>query len=266
MKPWEYRGRWALVTGASAGIGEAFARQLAARGMNVILTARREDRLRRLAAELEDRHGAGTGVISADLAEPGAADHIWGEASAIAPVDLLVNNAGFGAQGWFTQVDRETHTRMLQVNCGAVMELAYHGVESMRPRGAGGIINVSSVAAFQPVPRLATYAASKAFVQSLSESLWVENEKYGLRVMALCPGLTPTEFQDVAGTEIREGSFGVRTADQVVEAALQDFERGKIYSVPGWENLAAVSAVRILPRGRVVRGVKRMVKLLLRSR
>lgn len=262
MKPWSYHGRWALVTGASAGIGEEFARQLARRGMNVVLTARREARLRALAAEIEAEYGVQTGVVAADLAEPGAADRVWEAACAIGQVDLLVNNAGFGAQGWFTQVDRATHAAMVQVNSIAPMELAHHAVAAMRPRGEGGILNVASIAAFQPVPRLATYAASKAFLLSLSESLWVENQKYGLRVVALCPGLTPTEFQEVAGTEIREGSFGVRTPEQVVKAGLDALERGRSYEIPGWENKAAMAAVRLIPRGPVTRIMKSVVRRL----
>lgn len=263
MKPWRYDRRWALVTGASAGLGEQFARQLAARGSNLILTARREDRLRGLAEELQRAHGIHASALAADLLDPAAADRLWADASAIAPIDLLVNNAGFGAQGWFTNVDPATHAAMVQVNCIAPMQLAHHAIAAMRPRRDGGIINVASIAAFQPVPRMATYAATKAFLLSLSESLWTENEAEGIRILALCPGITPTEFQQVAGTGQAEGSFGFRTAEQVVAAGLQAFDKGSTYEVPGWENFAAISAARLLPRGRATRLTKKIVKRIL---
>jgi uncharacterized protein len=260
MERWEYRGRWALVTGASAGIGRVFARSLAARGMRLVLTARREDRLRELAAELERDHGAEVVAVPLDLGSPSAPAELWREATAGRAIHLLVNNAGFGAQGRFDQVPLERQLEMLQVNCGALLELCHLALPAMRDARAGGIINVSSIAAFQPVPQLATYAASKAFVLSLSEALWVENRPRGVRVLALCPGRTPTEFQEVAGTGTAEGAFGFRTPEQVVESGLTAMERGRSYDVPGLENLAATWAVRALPRSSVTRAMKRVMK------
>jgi len=260
MRPWEYRGRWALVTGASAGIGRVFARSLAARGMRLVLTARRGDRLQALAAELQRDHGADVVTVQSDLGSHGAPAEIWREATAGRAIHLLVNNAGFGAKGRFDQVPLERQLEMLQVNCSALLELCHLALTSMHDARAGGIINVSSIAAFQPVPQLATYAASKAFVLSLSEALWVENRHLGIRVLALCPGRTPTEFQQVAGTGTAEGAFGYRTPEQVVESALTALERGRSYDVPGLENLAATWAVRALPRSSVTRAMKRVVK------
>src|SRR5690606_15173381 len=169
VTPWSYRGRWALVTGASAGIGEAFARALAARGMHLVLSARREERLRALAEELRAAHGVRAETIAADLGAPGAASDLWAAASAGREIHLLVNNAGFGAQGRFDLVPRERQAEMVRLNCVALLELAHHALGPMRERGEGGMINVASIASFQPVPEMATYAATKAFVLSLSQ-------------------------------------------------------------------------------------------------
>lgn len=260
MKPWEYRGRWALVTGASAGIGEAFARRLAERGMHLVLSARREDRLRALAVELEGAHGIRTAVVPTDLAETGAPQHLWEAASEGRELHLLVNNAGFGAQGRFDQVPLARHRDVVRVDCTAPMELAWLAIQEMRRRGEGGIVNVASIAAYQPVPDLAVYAAGKAFLLSLSEALWAENRDAGIRVLALCPGRTPTEFQSVAGTGSAEGAFGHRTPEQVVDAGLRALERGAASEVPGLENRAATWLVRLTPRSTLTRVLKRLVR------
>lgn len=257
---WEYRARWALVTGASAGLGEVFAHRLAERGMHLVLTARREDRLRALAATLGERHGVSVEIVAADLGDHGAPGRVWETAAAGRPIHLLVNNAGFGAQGDFSDVPLERQLEIVRVNCMALLELAHHAAREMIPRGEGGILNVSSIAAFQPVPTLATYAASKAFVLSLSQALTEETRATGVRVLALCPGRTPTEFQEVAGTGSVEGAFGLRSPEEVVEQGLRALERGAGYSVPGFENFLASWLVRVLPRSPVTRAVKRLVK------
>lgn len=247
MAKWQYRGRWALVTGASSGIGEVFARELAARGMHLVLAARREERLRALAAELHATHGIESAVIPIDLAEPGAATRLWERAARGRAIHLLINNAGFGAQGRFNEIPLERQTAMVHLNCTAVMELAHLALPAMRERGEGGIINVASGAAFQPIPLLATYAASKAFVLSLSESLWAENRKRGVHVLALCPGTTPTGFQREAGISRTEGAPGVTSAGEVVDAALKALERKRSVVVPGAVNRIAVTLTRLLP-------------------
>jgi short-subunit dehydrogenase len=259
-EPWSYRGRWALVTGASAGIGEALARRLAERGMSLVLTARREDRLRALGAELEGACGVKVVPIGSDLGRAGEAGKLWERAAEGRTIDLLVNNAGFGARGRFDELPLERQVEMVQLNCTSVLELAHHALREMRARDAGGIINVSSIAAFQPVASLATYAASKAFVLSLSESIWAETRGSGVRVVALCPGRTPTEFQAVAGTGRAEGTFGARTPDQVALAGLAALEANRSYEVPGLENYLATWVVRILPHSAVTRVLKRLVK------
>ena len=257
---WRYAARWALITGASAGIGEAFARQLAAKGMNLVLAARREDRLRAIGAELEHAHGVAVVPVASDLARPGEAERLWARASEGRTIHLLVNNAGFGARGPFHEIPLARQVEMVQVNCTAVLELAHHALNAMRENGEGGIINVSSIAAFQPVASLATYAASKAFVLSLSEAIWSEVRDSGIRVIALCPGRTPTEFQAVAGTGSADSAFGVRSPDQVVAAALEALETGRSYEVPGLENYLASWLVRVLPRSAVTRAAKRLVQ------
>lgn len=256
---WSYRGRWALVTGASAGIGEAFARRLAERGMSLVLAARREDRLRALADELAAAHGVSAVAMACDLARPGEAARLWAGASEGRAIHLLVNNAGFGARGAFSELPLDRQLEMVQVNCTSLLELTHHALRAMRGRG-GGIVNVASIAAFQPVASLATYAATKAFVLSLTEALWSEARGSGIRVLALCPGRTPTEFQEIAGTGFAGNAFGVRSADEVVLAGLAALEKGSSYTVPGLENYLATWAVRVLPRATVTQALKKLVK------
>jgi short-subunit dehydrogenase len=258
--PWTYRGRWALITGASAGLGEAFAGELARRGMNLVLTARREDRLRQIGAALTAEHGIQVRSVPADLADRASLDALWHTASQGRSIDLLVNNAGFGAQGFFTEIPAARQAEMLDVNCIAVLRLAHLALGEMTGRRDGGIINVASIAAFQPVPTLATYAATKAFVLSLSRALHEEARGSGVRVLALCPGRTPTEFQRIAGTGPVDRAFGLRSPEAVVRSALAAFERDHAYAVPGVENYLASWLTRLLPGSAVTRLLKRLVQ------
>lgn len=264
MKKWEYRGRWALVTGASAGFGESFARQLAERGMHLVLTARRGERLRGLADELAGRHGVQTHIVPLDLAEPGTAERLWEEASRGREIHLLVNNAGFGVRGAFHTVARERLVEMVQLNCIALLELAHLALPGMRARGEGGIINLASLQSFQPIPMMATYSATKAFALYLSEAIWAENRKAGVRVVALCPGRSPTEFQEVAGTSnVSTRMPGILSADKVVAAGLRALEKGRSYEVPGAPNYLATYASRLLPRGFLASTILKLYKRLL---
>jgi hypothetical protein len=258
---WTYRGRWALVTGASAGIGEAFARELARRGMNVALAARREDRLRRLADEIGRAHRVHTLVIPIDLGTEHATRALWAAASASREIHLLVNNAGFGLKGPFTELPLERQAEMVRVNCIAPLELAHLALRHMHGRG-GGIVNVASVAGFQPIPLMATYAASKAFLLAFSEALTEEAREHGVRVVVVNPGPVKTEFQAVAGTEVRDRAPGLLSAEQIVDAALAGLEAGRRTVTPGLFNRVSTTAVRIAPHSMVIRFAKMAMKKL----
>ncbi len=240
--------RLALITGASEGIGEAFARQLAALGKDLVLVARREERLRALAAELASKRGVQAQVIAADLAQPGAAAALFAETERRGlAVDLLINNAGFGKGGEFTDIPFEAQAEMVRLNVNTLMELTRLYLPAMRRRRRGGVINLASTSAFQPVPYMAVYGASKAFVLSFSEAVAQEVAADGVRVMALCPGFTATGFQAVSG--VGEGwRERMASPDEVVAAALRAFERGRRAAVPGFMNRFLAFGTRLVPR------------------
>jgi len=237
----------ALITGSTAGIGAAFARRLAADGHNLVLVARDTKRLREQATELHDRHGIEAEVLTADLAEDrgieAVADRLRDRKS---PVDLLVNNAGFGNKGRFLEVSMADELRMLKVHCEAVLRLTAAATEAMRERGRGGVVNVASVAAF--VPR-GTYGASKAWVVQFTQGAARDLAGSGVRLMALCPGFVRTEFHERAGMDM-----GARTgrmwldAEQVVEECLADLARGKVISVPSPQYKVLMTLAALLPR------------------
>ena len=240
---------YALVTGASSGIGECFARALAARKRNLVLVARSEDRLRDLAAELRQRHGIQAEPIGADLALPGAAAALVAqlEERRLA-VDLLVNNAGFGAQGEFAQLPLERQSRMLAVNIQAVVELTHFLIRPMIERGRGGVINVGSTASFQPVPYITVYAATKAFVSSFSQALAEEVRSHGITVVTLCPGGTRTNFLEVAGYTRSKLLGKLQAPEEVVEVGLRKLDQGGGLVVSRWVNKLGVFVQRLLPR------------------
>jgi uncharacterized protein len=253
-----YRGRWAMVTGASMGIGEAFAWALAERGMNVVLCARSEDRLQALAQRIRTETGVRTQVVAADLSVRGAAAEAWARATEGRDIHLLVNNAGFGLHGRFDALPLDRQAEMVSLNCIAVLELAHRALGPMRGRGAGGIVNVASVVAFQPVPWLAAYAATKAFVLSLSEALAEENRGSGVRILCVSPGPTPSGFQETAGTSVKDGQPGVLQPREVVDAALAALDAGKTQVAPGMMNRLATVLGRLLPLPAVTRIARRM--------
>jgi len=248
-----YADRWALITGASSGIGAAFARLLAARGMHLILTARREDRLRELASDLHTRHGTRTEIIVGDLCEAGSAKRLFDEVTqrGIA-VELLINNAGFGFVGVVDETDPHRMSEMVQLNITSLVELTYLFLPQMLERKHGGIINLASVAAFQPVAYMPVYAASKAFVLHYSEALWAECRDRGVTVTALCPGTTETEFFDVAGVGGWLSKHRFHTAEFVAKKAIRAVEKGKQFVIPGWQNSVLAFAVRLARRKMVV--------------
>jgi short-subunit dehydrogenase len=248
--------RRAWVTGASAGIGEAFARRLARDGWDLTLVARDRARLSALAGELHRAHHVRATVVAADLTDGAARARVEAGLAADARLELLVNNAGFGTMGDFARLDADHEESQIALNVVALTRLTRAALPGLIKRGHGAVINVSSLAAFQPCPHTATYAATKAFVNSLSESLHEELRGSGVRVMALCPGFTRTEFQSRAGIDVSGiPDFAWMTAEAVVDAALAGLQRGDVVCVPGMANWLLSSAVSALPRALVRRAM-----------
>jgi uncharacterized protein len=249
----QWRGKWALVTGASAGIGTALARELAAGGTNLVLTARRRDRLTALASELSAKHDVRTLVCVANLAQPEGPREVFAftEGQHIA-VDLLVNNAGFGAYGEFRKAAAERLVEMVQVNVSAVVHLTHLYLPGMVARRGGDILIVASTAAFQAVPYIATYAATKSFDLQFAEGLAEEVRPYGVRVCALCPGPTESEFNEVAGQRHHAGS-PKETAEKVAHVGLAALAAGKSFVISGFTNWLGAETGRFAPRRMVTR-------------
>lgn len=238
----------ALITGASAGLGEEFARQLSKRGHRLVLAARRKDRLEALAAELGNARAVGI-----DLARPGAADRLVADVEAAGEtIELLVNNAGFGLLGRFDKADPKRLRQMVDLNCGALTDLCRAALPGMVNRRSGAILNVASTAAFQPGPGMAVYFATKAYVLSLTEALHEEAGRFGVKVSALCPGPTRTEFGEVAGFK-GDGRFDRWSMDsgEVVRLGLDGLEKNRAVVITGALNKAGALSARFLPRALV---------------
>ena len=235
----------ALITGASAGLGIEFARQLSAKGHRLILAARRKDRLDAIAAELGNAR-----AVEIDLARPGATAALMRDLEkAGEQVDLLVNNAGFGLRGPFVELDAARQREMIDLNCGALTELCRAVAPVMLKRRSGAILNVASTAAFQPGPWMAVYFATKAYVLSFTEALHEELKPHGVKVSALCPGPTRTEFGAVAGIQTL-GQFDRLSmeAGPVVSAGLEGLEKNRAVVIPGATNKVGALSTRFAPR------------------
>jgi short-subunit dehydrogenase len=255
------RWRRALITGASAGIGEAIARQLAADGVDLVLVARRAERLEVLADQLRSSLTR-VDVLTADLAQPaGVATVAARLAAADEPIDLLVNNAGFGGHGRFWQQPIDHETSEINVNVTALVQLTHAALAHMVPEGRGAIMNVSSVAGFRPGPTNAVYSATKAFVTNFSEAVAIELAGTGVTVTAVCPGLTHTEFHAAGGFEsdvARVPRLFWMSADEVARQALEATEQGKVVHVTGGVNRALAVLMQATP-GRPRRAVAKAV-------
>src|ERR1700737_5062317 len=243
-----WRGKWALITGARAGIGMALARELAAGGANLVLTARRQERLETLSLELTAKHKIKTSIFAADLADPSVPEKIYAftREQGIS-TELLVNNAGFGAYGELPSIEVKRLLDMVQVNCAAVVHLTWLYLPEMVARRSGDILILASTAAFQAVPYVSTYAATKAFDLLFAEGLAEEMKPHGIRVCALCPGSTESEFHVVAGQEKFQGK-SEKTAEKVARTGLQALAAGKSYVISGFRNYLGVQSQRLVPR------------------
>ncbi|HXY23332.1 MAG TPA: SDR family oxidoreductase [Candidatus Acidoferrum sp.] len=254
-----WSGKWALITGASAGIGVALAEELARGGTNLVLTARRKDRLDALGERLTSTYKVQTEVFVADLAEPAAPDKIFAFTQERGiEVDLLINNAGFGKYGEFPGVEKQRLLEMVQVNCAAVVHLTHLFAQGMVSRRRGDILILASTASFQAVPYISTYAATKAFDLLFAEGLAEEMKPYGINVCALCPGTTESEFHAVAGQNqfVRKGE----TAEKVAHVGLRALAAGKSYVISGLGNYLGAHGERLVPRRFVTRITAGMFK------
>jgi short-subunit dehydrogenase len=255
-----YKGQRALVTGASSGIGASFARELARRGADLVLVARSRDKLTTLAADLNRSFGVAADVAVVDLARHSAAEDLAAELSGRdLQIDILVNNAGFGLFAPLGQADGAVLSDMVQLNVAALVDLTRVYLPGMLDRDRGAIINVGSTAGFQPVPYMAVYGATKAFVLSFTEALWAETRGTGVRVTALCPGSTDTGFFDVAGEDAQVGRR--ISPEQVVHAALRALDRRRSTVVTGGAaNWLLTNSPRLAPRQLVARMAERTMR------
>jgi len=253
---------YSLITGASSGIGECFARELAAQGRNVLMVARSGDKLESLATELKTAHQILAEPLAMDLGEPGAGERLARRVGQRGfEIDLLINNAGFGARGKFWELPLDQQTAMMRLQIEALMELTFHLLPGMIKRRRGGIINVSSMTGFQPIPYATAYAATKAFMNSFSMALREELKPYQVAVVTLCPGGTRTHFVNIGARHGRHRfPGGPQSPEEVVDNALKQLQRGGGLVVPRFVNKASIFSQRFLPRETVAKLLARMSK------
>lgn len=250
-----------LITGASSGIGEAFARRLAKNGHNLVLVARGEEKLRQICDELTLQCKISARYFAADLLKDGADAEVFDETKKHGfEVDWLINSAGFGSMGDFAKLDLETELNIARLNVLTLMAFTHRFLMPMRERKGGTIINVSSAAGFQPIPFFATYAASKAFVTSFTEAIAEENRPLGIRILALCPGSTKTNFFAASNIDRPMQIKGQQTAEQVVETALRAVEAGRTKVVSGWANYFGSLAGGYMPGAITTRVIGRALR------
>ena len=250
-----------LITGASSGIGEAFARRLAAEGHNLVLVARSEQRLREICGELKLQHKITAHFVAVDLIDFEADERLFHETEKHGlEVDFLINNAGFGSGGDFAMLGLERELEMINLNVCALVALTHRYLQQMRERRGGTIINVSSAAGFQPLPFMATYAATKAFVTSFTEAIAEENRPYGIQIMALCPGSTKTNFFAASGIDRPVQVKGQQTVDEVIDTAMNALNGTKSKVVSGWTNYLASVSTNFVPNALITRVVGKALR------
>jgi short-subunit dehydrogenase len=249
-----------LITGASSGIGEAFARRLAAEKHNLVLVARSENKLHELCDELMLEHGITAHYVPVDLIDFEADRKVFDETEKHGfEIDWLINNAGFGSMGDFANLELERELEIISLNVMALVALTHRYLQKMRERRSGVIINVSSTASFQPVPFMATYAATKAFVTSFSEAIAEENRSFGITVTALCPGPTDTNFFNVSGADPFRAK-GMQTSEEVVETGLEGVRRGKQHVISGWQNYIGARLGNFVPNSVITRVIGNVLR------
>lgn len=246
----DLKGKTALVTGASSGLGAAFARLLAARGANLVITARRAENLEALSRELEAAHGVKVTVLALDLSEPGAAAKLHDETEGKGrTIDVLINNAGGGLHQHFADTPWDKIARQIQLNVVALTELTHIFVRAMRARGSGHILNIASIGAYTPSPTYATYSAGKAFVRDFTEAVAYELRQTNVRLCSLCPGLTLTEFHQAAGHELNPAfKATAMTAEDCAMVGLKALFSGRRNIISGFFNKISMWMLRFVPR------------------
>jgi short-subunit dehydrogenase len=250
-----------LITGASSGIGEAFARRLAAEGQNLVLVARSEGRLHEICDEMMLKHGITAHYVSTDLTAFGAPGELFNETERHGfEIEWLINNAGFGAVGDFSTLDLNRMLSMIELNISAVVSLTHLYLRQMRVRRSGKIINVSSAAGFQPIPFMAVYAATKAFVTSFSEAVAEENRPFGIQVLALCPGSTKTNFFAASNIDRPVQVKGQQSPEQVVETAMRAIKSGRTKAVSGFANFIGAVLGKHVPGAITTRAIARTLR------
>ncbi|KAA8731616.1 SDR family oxidoreductase [Acinetobacter qingfengensis] len=254
-----FKGSTALITGASSGIGMGFARILASYGIHLVITARSEQSLQHLAAELKAKYEVEIDVLVLDLTLAGAAQKLFNDIQHLnKSIDILINNAGFGKWANFLNESLESYHDMLNLNIHALVDLSYLFLPAMLARKKGVVINLASTAAFQPLPYIAIYAASKSFVLNFTDALAGEYSGQGIKFLALCPGNTTTNFAQTANADTT--GMSASTVQEVVQAAIQALDQNKLYCVPGINNYLTAQLSRILPRSMMVKLTSNMLK------
>lgn len=259
MNKYNYRNKVAVVTGASSGIGEVYARKLAAQGCHVVLAARSKNKLDAMVEELKRQYGVQAYALNCDLSQADTPRQLAERVAELGlSVDILINNAGFGTYGRFEEIDPAREQEEIMLNTAALVDLTHRFLPDMLRRRDGVIVNVASMAAFMPCAYSAVYGATKAFVLSFTEALWAETHKRGVRVLALSPGATETGFFEAVGNDNMAGNRKLSTPDKVVQAGFRGIDQGRSYIIEGRTNYVLGQLIRFLSRRRVALIMERM--------